>query len=287
MKIVVTGGTGYIGSSLLGQLLAAGHTVTALVRSDKAAAKATRLGGEPVIGDLYDVDWVADQFRAGDAVIHTAAAGDGTSEKMDRVVAAGAVRALSGTGRPYVHTSGIWVYGSSPDISEELPFRPPARTAWRQAVEQIVLNADLATTIVAPGVVYGYGAGIPAGVFGARTDSGAVRLVGDGSQHWTTVHVDDIAALYVVAVERGEALGYLIGASGDNPTVRELGEAAAHGAGVAPETVDESRARFGAAFADALLLDQQATGAKAKSLGWKPTAATLVDELRAGSYASA
>ena len=282
MKIVLTGGTGYIGSVLLQQLVAAGHAVTALVRSDEAAAKVRKAGAEAAVGDLQDTAWTARLFAAADGVVHTAAPSDGSGEQLDRTVVAAAVEALSGTGKPYVHTSGIWVYGDNAAVTEDSPFAPPALTAWRRGVEQAVLDADLVASIVAPGIVYGHGGGIPAGVFGAaRDEQGRVRLVGDGSQHWTTIHVEDVAALYVTVVERGERLGYVIAASGVNPTVRELGEAAAGGAGVAPESVEASRERLGAAFADALLLDQQTTAAKARSLGWTPTRPTLVEELRA------
>jgi nucleoside-diphosphate-sugar epimerase len=284
MTIVLTGATGYIGSRLLARLVADGHEVTALVRSDTAAARARDGGARAVVGDLYDADWVTGQFAAGDAVVHTAAAADGTSERMDRAVVTAAVRALGGTGRPYVHTSGIWVWGSNPAITEDAPFAPPALTAWRTAVERTVLDADLIATVVAPAIVHGYGAGIPAGVFGARDDRGRVPLVGSGEQRWTTVHVDDLAALYALVVESGAALGHLIGASGANPTVRELGEAAAGPAGVAPESEDASRERLGAAFADALLLDQATEAAKARALGWKPAGPTLTEELRSGSY---
>jgi hypothetical protein len=68
--------------------------------------------------------------------------------------------------------------------------------------------------------------------------------------------------------------------------VLELAEAAAGDAGVLPETADESRARLGAAFADALLLDQAASAAKARSLGWKPAGPTLIEEFKTGSYAA-
>ena len=286
MRIVLTGATGYIGSRLLTRLVTDGHEVTALVRGAAAAAKAEAGGVRPVVGDLYDAEWVTARFAPADGVVHTAAAGDGTSEQMDRAVTAAAVRALGGTDRPYVHTSGIWIYGDNRAITEESPFAPPALTAWRTAVERTVLDADVATTIVTPAIVYGHGAGIPAGVLGGRDDRGRVPLVGAGDQHWTTVHVDDVAALYALVLEHGEALGYLIAASGDNPTVRELGEAAAGPAGVAPESAEASRQRLGAAFADALLLDQAAEGAKAKALGWKPAGPALVEELRSGSYAA-
>jgi hypothetical protein len=118
----------------------------------------------------------------------------------------------------------------------------------------------------------------------ARDDDGRARLVGDGTQHWTTVHVDDLAALYVLVLELGSGLGHVIGVSGSNPTVGELGRAVAGAAGIHPETADGTRVRLGGPFADALLLDQQASGAKARSLGWAPTRRTLLEEFTDGSY---
>jgi nucleoside-diphosphate-sugar epimerase len=285
MTIVLTGGTGYIGSALIKELAGAGHSVTALVRNEASAAKATELGADAAIGDLFDAGWLTEQFGAADAVAHLAATGDAKTQELDAGVVTAAVSALGGTTKPYVHTSGIWIWGDNAAITEDEPQAPPALTAWRGATEQSVLTSGLTATIVAPGIVYGQGSGIPAGVL-RRDDQGKVRLVGDGTQHWTTVHVDDIAALYRTVLERGEGLGYVAGVSGENPTVRELGEALAGEAGVVPESVEASRERLGALFADALLLDQQATGAKAKRLGWTPKGPSLVDELRSGSYAS-
>ncbi len=104
------------------------------------------------------------------------------------------------------------------------------------------------------------------------------------------MHVDDLAELYVLAYDLADGGSYYIGASGQNPTVRELGVAAASAAGldgrVEPGTVEEAHERLGELFADALLLDQQATGSAARiDLGWEPNGPSLVDELRSGSYA--
>jgi nucleoside-diphosphate-sugar epimerase len=283
MTIVVTGGTGYIGSALVKELVGAGHSVTALVRNEAGAAKVGALGARAEVGDLFDTGWLTGQFAAADAVAHLAATGDTTTQQLDRGVVTAATAALAGTAKPYVHTSGIWIWGTGADITEESPQSPPALTAWRGAVEQSVLAAGLTATVLAPAIVHGYGAGIPGGVFG-RDEQGRVRLVGDGSQHWATIHVDDLAALYRTVLERGEALGYLIGATGEQPTVRELAAARAGAAGVVPETVEESRKRLGALFADALLLDQRTTAAKARGLGWAPKGPSLVEDLRSGSY---
>lgn len=287
MHTLLTGGTGYVGRAILDQLVAAGHTVTALVRSEASAAKVAGAGAVPVVGDLSDLDWLTEQLRGVDGAIHTAAASDPeTDERVDRVVARAVVTAFADTFRPYIHTSGIWVWGDGDDITEDDPFQAPAQTAWRQGVERIVLDSDIAATILVPGIVYGYGTGIPAMIRSApRTASGALTMVGTGEQHWTTIHVDDLAALYLKVLEQGSGLGYLIGVNGDNPTVRELAEAAAGDSGVEPEGVEASRGRLGEKFADALMLDEQATGAKARSLGWAPTRPSILEELRTGSYA--
>jgi nucleoside-diphosphate-sugar epimerase len=276
----VTGGTGYIGSALVGQLLYGGHEVTALVR-EESAGKVAR-GATPAAGDLSDTEWVTRQFAAAAAVAHLAARGDGTDEAFDRGIVAAAIAALAGTGKPYVHTGGIWVWGSNPAITEQSPVQPPALTAWRLGPERLVRESELASTIIAPGIVYGAGIGIPAGAF-ARDADGRTLVVGDGSQHWAVVHTDDIATLYRLVLEHGQPLGDLIGATTENPALRALGEA--RGEWVA-EGADASRERLGAAFADALLLDQQNASTKAADvLGWKPVAPTLVEEFRSGSYA--
>ena len=141
-----------------------------------------------------------------------------------------------------------------------------------------MLESGLTASVLSPGVVYGHDRGL-AGLV-APDAEGRARLIGDGSQHWTTVHVDDLAALYVRALESGRPLGRLLGVSGVNPTVREIAEAYSP-AEIVAETAAETRARLGEAFADALLLDQQAVGDTARELGWAPTRPSLVEELRA------
>ncbi|AGL17938.1 NAD-dependent epimerase/dehydratase [Actinoplanes sp. N902-109] len=271
----MTGGSGYIGSALVAELVAHGHTVTALVRNAVAAEKVSRLGAVAAVGDLFDPGWTAARFTEADAVAHLAATGNASTQQLDR----GVVEAAQRAGKPYVHTSGIWLWGASPAITEESPIQPPALTQWRVPVDESALTSGLVVTVLAPAVVYGHGTGIPAGVLAQRTLDGKLPLVGDGSQHWTTVHVDDLAALYRIVLERGEGLGYLIGASGDNPTVRELAEAVAGPGGVVEQTVGATHERYGTAYADALLLDQQASGVKARSLGWEPKAPALLAEI--------
>jgi nucleoside-diphosphate-sugar epimerase len=290
VSILLTGATGFIGSSVLPRLLEEGHSVTALVRDRAKAAIVEAAGATVLIGDATDRDLVAQAALESDGVIHLA-----SGKEVDPVFIAAVFRGLEGSGKPFVHTGGIWTYGSNADITDESPADPPAITAWRGANEARVLAAEgIRTAVVVPSIVYGHGKGLPNVIVDAPRGDGAasaLRLIGDGAQHWATVHVDDLAALYVLAFENGDAGALYIGANGTNPTVRELGEAAAEAAGIAgrveAESDEESRERLGAALADALLLDQQARGSRARiDLGWEPNGPSLVEEIASGSYAS-
>ena len=295
MAILLTGATGYIGSAVLRQLRGQGRDVVALVRTEEKAREVEAAGATAVLGSLTDREIVTHLALESDGVIHTAYPGDESSAPTDDTFVSAVFAGLEGSDKPYVHTGGIWVFGSGSDLTEETPFAPPAITSWRPAVEGRVRTASgVKTTIIAPAVVFGHGGGIPNLVASAPRVAGdggdALSLVGPGSQHWTTVFVDDLAELYVLAFDLAEGGSYYIGASGENPTVRSLGEAAAEAAGldgrVEPTSVEEVHERLGEYVGDALLLDQQATGSAARiDLGWEPNGPTLVEELRSGSYA--
>lgn len=278
MQVFLTGASGYIGSAVLRALIAHGHGATAVVRSDQKAQAVRDAGGRSIVGDLSDTGLVRRLAHESDAVVHTA-----SSESVDPDFTATVIEALSGTPKPFVHTGGIFTFGDSTDISEQSPVDPPALTAWRAPIEARVRASAVRTTIVAPGIVYGRGSGIPAMFVGDGKHE--VRLVGDGSQRWTTVHVDDLGALYVLALQRAEQDGYVVAATGDNPTVREIAEAGAHGSPVVAESADDSRERLGRAYADALLLHQEASGAHARAaFGWRPVRPSLVEDLASGPH---
>lgn len=285
MRILLTGATGYIGSAVLDALTHAGHDVVAVVRSADAGAEVASRGATALEGDLTDVAWFTSALEGVDAAIHAAVPESNAPAFNDAVVEA-AVTAFA-DGRRFVLTSGIWEFGAGADLRDDDAIDAPPLVAWRVPQEERLLASAVDATIIAPGVVYGHGRGLVSLITdGPRTPGGALTLIGDGEQHWTWVHVDDLARLYLLAVEHPTALGRVIGSDGNPTIVRAIAESVAGPAGVVAESVDAARARFGGAFADALLLDQRARGEKARSLGWVPEYTSVVEEVRAARAAA-
>jgi nucleoside-diphosphate-sugar epimerase len=284
MNVLLTGATGYLGSAVLPALISAGHSVTALVRDE---AKARGRGATLVVGSIDDRTLVSRLASEADAVIATASPGDATSATVETAFADAVLDGLR-PGATFVRTGGVWVHGSG-DIDEDTPRDAPALVAWREALDTRVLAAPgIRSVLIEPGIVYGHGTGIIGLVAGAEQADDALRLVGPGTQHWTTVHVDDLAELYVAALADGAAGQVYLGVSGDNPTTRELGEAVSQRLGLGGRVVPEEPAalvgRLGG-FGEALLLDQRATGDKARrELGWKPSRPAVLAEIASGGY---
>ena len=294
MNVAVTGATGFIGSHVVQDLLEHGHQVTALVRADDQAQAVVARGATPAVVDLYDRQALVSLFGRADGVIHTASPGDETSANLDAAVADAAIDAFAGTGKPYLQISGAWIYGGNRAITEESPLEAPALVAWREPIEQRVLNTpDMRGVVIVSGTAYGDGGGgVPGVLLGSpRDDAGNLIMLGTGDQHWATVHVADLADAFRRVLDNDSARGRYIVGDGANPTVAELTSAAAAAVGApgaVPGSDSEARARLGDYFAEVLLLDQGTTAARARTeLGWEPSHPGLVEEFRHGSYASA
>jgi nucleoside-diphosphate-sugar epimerase len=294
MNVSVTGATGFVGSHIVSDLLEHGHQVTALVRDDAQSELVASRGAVPAVVDLYDRAAVVNIFSSADGAVHTASPGDETSGNLDSAVADAAIDAFAGTGKPYAQISGAWAYGGNRAITEESPLDAPALVAFRQPIEQRVLNTpDMRGVVIVSGTAYGDGGGgVPGVLLGSpRDDAGNLIMLGTGDQHWATVHVADLADAFRRVLENDSARGRYIVGDGANPTVAELTSAAAAAVGApgaVPGSDGEARARLGDYFAEVLLLDQGTTAARARTeLGWEPSHPGLVEEFRHGSYASA
>ena len=290
MKVFLTGATGYIGSAVADRLRAAGHEVTGLARSEASAAKLRSAGVHSVRGDFSDPESLGAAARAAEGVISTATTYDPAIDgpALDAMLAA-----LAGSNKPLIYTSGIWSHGDTGGrvVDESSPPRPAELVRWRQAVEDRVLRAAgraVRTIVIRPAIVYGRGAGIPAGFVESARKDGAARYVGNGENRWPFVHVDDLADLYLLALEKAPPGTLLLAVHGPSHRVRDVAAAASRGAGGGGKTVAwplvEARRTLGP-YADALVLDQQASGKRAQDLlGWRPHRPDVLVDVERGSY---
>lgn len=279
MNIFVTGATGYIGHAVVAELAGAGHGVTGLVRSDEKAEQVRRLGARALVGDIARPDTYRDQAAAHDALVHTAfdigpgaVAADRTA--IETLIAA----ARAGSARSLVYTSGIWVLGATGDAPafEDAPTdHPAALVTWRVEHERLALEAGddrLATVVVRPGIVYGGRGGLLGAHFESAEKEGAATYVGDGANRVPMIHVEDLARLYRLIVER-HAAGVFHAVDGHGPLLAQVAEAASRAAGRGGATrsipLAEARKTLGP-FADALALDQLVQSRRAVELGWRP-----------------
>ena len=278
MKILVIGGTGYIGSTVVTRLRAAGHDPVVLVRDpDRAPA------GVPTrTGDLTDPD----RLRAAlapdiDAVVHAAT----PTGNWDTDVAALAVITDALAGRALVYLSGVWVLGrTTAPVDESAPTNPIEVVSGRPRLEEHVLNATrVRGVVIRPGIVHGAGGGIPGMMIDWARAAGTGRYVGEPTVHWPMVHADDLADLVVLALDRAPAGTVLHAVTEPSVAVKELAAAAdlAAGGSGAAQSWDQHDAatELGAPFAEALALTQEVTANAALRLGWTPSHVDAVREL--------
>lgn len=267
MQVLLTGATGYIGSAVADALRGAGHEVSGLARSDASAARLTAMGIRPVPGDMVDPATVVVAAREAEGVISAATTND---PGADSAAVAALLGALRGSGKPFVYTSGIWTYGDTGGrvVTETGPATPVPLVAWRTPVERAVLQSagdGIRSVVIQPAVVYGRAGGIPAQFVKSARRDGAARFVGTGENRWPLVHVDDLAELYVRALERAPAGTLLIAVAGPSVRVADMARAASEGAGAGGKV--------------------QASSRRAEELlDWKPFRPGVLDELRHGSY---
>jgi nucleoside-diphosphate-sugar epimerase len=290
MNVFVTGGTGYIGNAVVAALCRAGHDVAATVRSREKAKWVERFGARAVDGDISRPDSLAAAVKRADAVVHTASAASTDSDRIDRALVEWLLDAVAESDglRRFVYTSGVWVLGDTGEkfVDESASTKHAAKVVgWRPAVEEVIDNGmarGITAWIIRPGIVYGGAGGITGMLFASAEKEGAVRIVGEGKNHWAVVHRDDLADLYVRVVEQAPA-GHIFNATDSSRlTVRVIAEALSRAAGcrgnVIATPLQEARKGMGA-FADALALDQHVSGVLAERLlGWEPRHRSMVAE---------
>ncbi len=290
--VLILGASGYVGRAVAEHLRERGSRVVAVQRPGSASELPAGVEVRP--GDLTDPASLTTAVTPDvDAVIHVAnPTGD---EAVDAAALDALLAPLRGTGRAFVYTSGVWVLGATDDrvADETTPVNPIPLVAYRPRLERAVLDAaadGVRAIVLRPGVVYGRGGGIPAMFVGLAAQRDAGTYVGDGAR-WPMVHLDDLAELYGLVLDRAEPGALLHGVSEPAVDTRALAEVAATAAGVRGVSawpLAAAREVLGAAFADALALDQAVSAERtAAALGWAPTRLDPLTEIGTGSYRAA
>ena len=281
MRLFLTGANGYIGGAAACALIAAGHKVRGLVRSDAKAGAVAAHGIEPVIGSLDDTALLQAEARAADAVINAA-----SSDHRGAVEAL--IAALSGSGKVFIHSSGSSIVAdlamgepSEKIFDEDTPLVPVADKAARVAIDRLVLAAPgVRSVVLCNSMIYGNAIGpraqsvqIPALVRQARA-SGIVRYIGRGLNRWSNVHIADVATLYVLALAKASAATFMYAESSEE-SLRAIADAVAARLklGAAQSwSADEAIAYWGRNTALYSLGSNSRVRSKAAAaLGWSPT----------------
>lgn len=302
MRVFITGATGYIGSVITESLIAAGHQVLGLARSDGSAEKLRAMGAEVHRGELADLGSLTAGASDADGVIHTAMTLDDFN-KLDEVFAKDekAVEAmlspLAGTGKPFLYTSGTGVLADTGTkaVDETAPTDDEGPVARRAALERTVLQAqsrDIRTVVIRPGIVYGRGgSGVWHMFAGLARQAGCGRTIGEGKNVFSVVHVDDLADLFLSALERSPAGALFNAASEEESTMLEIAAAIGRALNLTGEPtawpLEEAIAALGP-LADGLAANKRISAARAQQvLGWKPTRIGLLEDIKGGSYPAA
>ena len=295
MRVFVTGASGWIGSAVVDELLATGHEVTGLARSDASAAKLAAKGAEVRRGDLDDLAGIRAGAEAADAVIHLANKHDFANPAVSNAAERAAVEtigdALSGSGRPLLLASGVAGIrqGRPATEADASPFHGP--DSPRGGAENLALEyADRGVRPVSlrfSPTVHGTGDhGFIAVLSAIAREKGVSAYPGDGTNRWAAVHVTDAARMVVLGLEKAPAGTRLHAVAEEGVPTKVIAEAIGRAfdlpvASVDPDDVAAHYGWIGGFFA----MDLAATSAATRELlGWEPSGPTLIEDLDGGAY---
>jgi nucleoside-diphosphate-sugar epimerase len=297
MRVFVTGASGHIGSSVVPELVGAGHEVVGLARSDASAAALEAAGARVRRGDLDDLDGLAEAARDADGVIHLAF----KHESMRSGDFAGAVAAdlavvrvfgdaLAGTGGRLVGTSGTLMLaagGVTGTGTEDDVLGSGPRVDAENAVVALAGRGVRSSVVRLPPLVHSErdGHGFLPTLIALAREKGVAAYLGDGANRWPAAHTLDAARLYRLALEEAPAGSRLHAVGDEGVPFRAIAEGIGRHLDLPVASLPADQAGHFGFLAGFAALDNPVSGARTRELlGWKPEHPGLLADIDAGHY---
>jgi nucleoside-diphosphate-sugar epimerase len=293
MRIFVTGASGWIGSAVTAELLAAGHQVVGLARSDAAAATVAGLGAEVLRGTLDDLDTLRAGAADSDGVVHLGYNHDFSdmagAARTDLAAVTALGETLAGTDRPLFIASGVLGLGADRPVTEQDGADPSIHPRVANAVAALAFadrGVRSGAVRFAP-TVHGDGDhGFIAVLVAAARERGFSAYIGDGTGRWPAVHRQDAAVLVRLAVEKAPPASVLHAVAEEGVPTRDIAEAIGRGLDLPVKSIPaaEAQAHFGWIGMFFGLDSRASSEGTQRLLGWTPTRPGLIADLDAGHY---
>jgi nucleoside-diphosphate-sugar epimerase len=300
MRAFVTGASGWIGSAVIPELLAQGHEVLGLARSDAAAERVAASGAEVLRGDIQDIDVLRAGAEQADGVIHLAFRHDiawtghfDQAAASDRRAIEVFGEVLAGSDRPLAVASRVAGLNLNPGGIATEQDHPNDEISPRVASEQAALalaerGVRSMSVRFAP-TVHGAGDhGFIARIIDADRHHGAAAYVGDGENRWPAVHRSDAARLVALGIEHAPAGSVLHAVAEEGVAMRDIAEAISRRFELPSTAISPEEAEAGFGFIGQFIgLGMPASSAITRELlGWEPTGPTLVADIQNGAYSN-
>lgn len=294
MKLFITGGTGFIGTATVAELVSHGHEVVGLARSDASAAKLKALGASSIKGDLEDLEALKKGASEAEGVLHLGFihnfAKHAENSKIDFEATSAMLSALKGTNKPFVYTSGTASLSTPPGVvgyeTDRVKIGGDPLLDIRKSTEQFTLdfakNGVRTAVVRLPPSVHGKGdnAFVPA-LIATAEKNGFAGYVEAGTNVWLTVHRLDAAKLFRLAAEKAEPGTAWHGVQEGALATKDIAAAIAKKLGVKTQSVPigevvEQLGFVGHVFSVNNDISSKYTQEK---LNWKPTQIHLFDDI--------
>lgn len=290
MRVFVTGGTGFIGSLVVEELIQKGHHVLGLARSDDAEKKLSAMGADALRGTLNDVEALKRGASSSDGVIHLGFSNDfsnyGQAIEMDVAAVRAIGSVLEETGKPFVNTGGtlgVAGLGRMATEADKAPVHMPRGESEETVINMAARGVRSSVVRLAPCVHDVDKHGLASMLAQIAKETGVSAYIGEGTNVWPAVHRRDAAHLFCLALESAPAGTRLNAVAEEGIAMKDIAEAIGRNLNVPVQRIagDEAAAHFGF-FALSAALDNPTSSTETRRLlNWTPIHATLLDDIDA------